>query len=159
MKPARRLLTKALAPVWQRLPQSIRQIGVSLRETLYTVSAVGVIVDDDDRVLLLEHALRLPSLGLPGGFVARGEQPEDTVRREVREEVGLEVRDVALVLVRGLAATPQIEIVFRARAAGTPAADGIEIRAARWVPIAALPAGLHPDAARTILRALGRARG
>lgn len=57
-------------------------------------SAVGVLlVDGEGRMLFIRRA-RDPGrgkLGLPGGFVDAGETGEEAARREVREEVGLEV--------------------------------------------------------------------
>lgn len=53
-----------------------------------------VLVVDGDRVLLVRRA-RDPWRGcweLPGGFVERGEHPADTARREVAEELGVDVR-------------------------------------------------------------------
>jgi ADP-ribose pyrophosphatase YjhB (NUDIX family) len=60
---------------------------------------VGGIVLLGESVLLVERG-REPLKGfwsLPGGVVEVGESVEDAVRREVREETGLEVVPVALV--------------------------------------------------------------
>jgi ADP-ribose pyrophosphatase YjhB (NUDIX family) len=122
----------------------------------HQVSVAAVIGDEHDRVLLAEHRLRVPSLSVPGGFVGRGEQPEEALRREVREEVGLELAQVSLSFVQTLISSPQMEITFRCRAAGAPVVDGLEIVAAHWVPLSELPAEMHPDERERILRALGR---
>ncbi len=59
----------------------------------FTGGAVVAATRPDGRVLLVTHAYA-QGWGLPGGLLDRGETPAVTVRREVREEVGLDV-DVA----------------------------------------------------------------
>jgi ADP-ribose pyrophosphatase YjhB (NUDIX family) len=56
----------------------------------------GLISDDDGRLLVIKRA-KEPSKGLlafPGGFADPGETAEDGLRREIREEVGLQVKIV-----------------------------------------------------------------
>lgn len=57
------------------------------------VAAVGGVVLDGDRVLLVKRALppRQGEWSLPGGQLELGESLSDGVRREIREETGLDV--------------------------------------------------------------------
>lgn len=56
---------------------------------------VPIVRDDDDRILLCrmpEHRGVFPGQwGLPGGGVEAGERIQDALRREVREELGVEI--------------------------------------------------------------------
>jgi ADP-ribose pyrophosphatase YjhB (NUDIX family) len=57
-------------------------------------TAAGAVVTCRDRVLLLRRGIE-PAYGawvFPGGFVDRGEHPEEAALREAREEAGVEVR-------------------------------------------------------------------
>jgi 8-oxo-dGTP diphosphatase len=56
--------------------------------------AAGAVVTVAERVLLLRRAIE-PAYGawvFPGGFVDRGEHPEEAAVREAREEAGVEIR-------------------------------------------------------------------
>ncbi|MDR6867938.1 ADP-ribose pyrophosphatase YjhB (NUDIX family) [Microbacterium resistens] len=56
------------------------------------VAAYAVITGDDGRVLLARWTEgRRASWTMPGGGLESGEDPEDAVRREVREETGYKV--------------------------------------------------------------------
>lgn len=73
-------------------------------------------------ILLCRRAIE-PGLGkwsFPAGFVDRGEVVEDALRREIREETGLEARLDGLVGVYSQPGDPVVLIVYAARASGRP---------------------------------------
>lgn len=74
------------------------------------------------------------------GFVEPGETIEDCVRREVREEVGVEVDDIAYFASQSWAFPHSLMIAYTARyASGEIRLDDAEIAEARWFSIDALP--------------------
>lgn len=152
------MLKDLLAKVWRGSPAGVRRLGVWLAEPRFTVTAGAVVVDDEGRVLLLKHTFRRGSgWGIPGGFMEKGEQPEAAIRRELREEAGLEVEDARLVTVRALVPTQQVEILFLAqpRRAEDARPVSAEVSAVGWFERGALPPGLSKDQRRLIDLALG----
>jgi ADP-ribose pyrophosphatase YjhB (NUDIX family) len=149
------MLTEFLGTIWRHLPGSLRRHVVRVGQKRFTVTAGAMIFDDQGRILLLEHVFRPDSgWGIPGGFLSKREQPEEALRRELREEIGIEVEDVELLLARALGRPQQIEIYFRARAIGIPKPCSFEIRKAEWFALADLPPELSEDQRRLIKRAL-----
>ena len=88
-------------------------------------------MNENNEVLLLNHILRpFGTWGLPGGFLDRGEQPEAALRREIREEVGIELGAVKLVRVRTVG--PHIEMIFSANFTGEARVLSREISELGW---------------------------
>ncbi|GAA2601009.1 NUDIX hydrolase [Dactylosporangium fulvum] len=64
--------------------------GIAKRMAHKTVAAGAVIRDPDNRILFVVPNYK-PYLDLPGGIVETGEPPSEACRREVLEEVGLDL--------------------------------------------------------------------
>lgn len=156
-----RMMKSMLSGLWRASPRFLRRAGVWLTQPRFTVTAGAVVCDERGRVLLLKHTLRKGSgWGIPGGFIARGEQPDEAVRREVREETGLEIYGVELVFVRTLGHVRQVEVIFRASAESDSLSrlkKNFEIESAGWFTPDSLPDGLSLDQRRLVARALARA--
>jgi mutator protein MutT len=114
--------------------------------TRFTVTAGAVIFNDQKQVLLLKHRFRAGSgWGLPGGFLELGEQPIDALRRELREEIGLELEDVRIFAARSFKKPKQVEVLFRARANANVKPLAMEVERAEWFSLDSLPEGLPRD--------------
>jgi phosphoglycolate phosphatase-like HAD superfamily hydrolase/ADP-ribose pyrophosphatase YjhB (NUDIX family) len=82
--------------------------GMSLNSQLSTfnspslpISTVGgLILDADDRVLMLRTHKWSHLWGIPGGKIKWGERSEDALRRELKGETGLDITDIRFVLVQ-----------------------------------------------------------
>jgi mutator protein MutT len=117
-----------------------------LAHARFTVTAGAVIFNDKREVLLLKHRFRAGSgWGLPGGFMEHGEQPLEALRRELREEIGLEVGDVEVFAARSFRKPKQVEVLFRARANAQVKSRTMEVERAEWFALDSLPEGLPRD--------------
>lgn len=144
-----------LGKLWRRLPPRVRTFGVRFVMPRFIATVGGVIEDDAGRILLLKHRFRAGNgWGVPGGFLNAGEHPEAALRRELREEVGLELRAAHLAFIR--TRKRHIEFIYHATSGATATLTprNIEIVALDWFALDALPPKLAQDQHRIIRRAL-----
>src|ERR1700756_1245106 len=93
MEPASFIASNVLEPL--TFPSSVQPL-VSVKLVLVAACAL---VDTDGRVLIAQRPAGRPMAGLwefPGGKVEAGERPEDTLMRELREELGIVVDETFL---------------------------------------------------------------
>ncbi len=149
------MLQDLVGAIWRRIPGRLKYRAVRFTQSRFTVTAAAIVSDDAGRVLLLHHRFRPGSgWGIPGGFVQLGEQPEAALRRELREEVALKIKDLELFSTRAFKRAKQIEIVFRCRALGETEQLSFEIKRAAWFYPHELPKELPADQAHLIKLAL-----
>ena len=128
--------------VWRRIDGRWQWRLLRWREDTFLVGLTGVVIDDDERLLVQVHRYWMGNpCGLPSGWAAAGETWEQGLTREVREETGLTVTDVHVVRVSpvpGALRGPRIEVLLSGRARGpaVPRPDGTEVLAAEFVDLA-----------------------
>jgi len=107
----------------------------------------ALVVDGEDRLLLVRRA-RDPYRGtwdVPGGFLDEAEHPLDALRRELREETGLDVEPEEFAGVwldrygTGADAATTLNLYWTARVTGGDAVAGDDAAELGWFPRDALP--------------------
>jgi ADP-ribose pyrophosphatase YjhB (NUDIX family) len=103
------------------------------------------VVVEGDRVMLVRRAVapRRGCWDLPGGFLERGEHPAEGIKRELREETGLEI-ELLEALGFFLDAYPEpgettLNLYYIARVIGGEPKPGSDVAEIRWFPRDALP--------------------
>ncbi|GAG23832.1 unnamed protein product, partial [marine sediment metagenome] len=133
-----------LLQLYRRLPRKGRRWVVRTISPSFTVGAMCIIERADGAVLLVRHSYR-DRWGVPGGLLKRGEETDVGARREVREEVGLDVELLGEPAVVVDAKPQRVDLVYRARPARGADPDAVEpnsveIIEAAWFPRTELPA-------------------
>jgi len=116
------------------------------------IVTVGALIDDGGgRVLMIRTHKWGNRWGIPGGKIERGESATDALRREVREETGLEVTNVEFTLVQDCIDSPEFHrpehfllLNYTASATTTEVRLNDEAQEFRWMsPAAALELPLN----------------
>lgn len=132
------MLSKIIGSIWDKIPEPLRLRLIRATQKKFTASAGAVIVDENKKVLLLEHEMRPgPRWGIPGGFLEYGEQAIEALRRELLEEIDLELKNIRLLHVKIVGR--HIEFFFFAEANGAAEIKSREIRALEWFAADELP--------------------
>jgi len=97
----------------------------------HSVSVAGVVIDDHGRALLVQRRDN-HRWEPPGGVMELGETIHDGLRREVREETGLDVEPLALTGVYKNIPLGIIALVFRCKITGGHLVTSDETTAFRW---------------------------
>ncbi len=104
----------------------------------------AVVRDMAGSVLLVRHSYGRGNWSLPGGGVRRGEDPAATVVRELAEETGVRLENLAPlgVLAEPLSGARNRVHLFTATTRDAPRADGRELVEVRLFPVSQLPADI-----------------
>ncbi len=105
----------------------------------FLVGVNGVGATDDGKVILARHRFGSPEWRLLGGFIAREESLQDALRREIREETGLEIEVGPLLEANTGHRWARVEIVYAYRVVGGRLALTSEVLEVSAFPPSQLP--------------------
>ncbi len=149
-------LHRALLPLAHR----VRHIWRRWRKA--PIAGVSVVITNlGGDVLLLRHSYGPDVWSLPGGGLNPGEDPIEAARREVREELGIELARIEPIgtLEEELSGSPHTAHLFAATCDRQPRPDGREVVVARFFPSHSLPEPLGRTTRARIAVWKGRGMG
>jgi 8-oxo-dGTP pyrophosphatase MutT (NUDIX family) len=113
---------------------------VRLTRPRFSAGVVGVLFNPVGEVLIVEHVYHTaPRWGLPGGYVERGEDPEVTVVREMREELELSVEVVRALIIERASFAAHLDVAYLCQSDHSVGRLSSELLEYRWVQPDQLP--------------------
>ena len=114
-----------------------------------TTNGVKCLISDGEQILLVRHTYGDRRWDLPGGTLRAGEDPEEGVRREMAEELGLELGELTVLGDLEVRADHRADTLhlFQAELRDPPITlELAELSTAQWFPRQRLP----PQVARFV---------
>lgn len=132
---------RRLAALLQQAPWivALGRILWRLRQPKFSAGVVGVLFNAKDEVLLVEHVFH-PYIpwGLPGGWVDRGENPDQTVVREMKEELQLAIQ-VGPIVMAEVSFGNHLDFAFLCFSEGIVGELSRELLDHKWFEVGNLP--------------------
>lgn len=125
-----------------------------MSQALHSVSVAGVIVDDQGRALVVRRRDN-GHWEPPGGVLELNETIEDGLRREIREETGLDISIEQLTGVYKNLSRGIVALVYRCHSRGEPAESTPEASTVRWHSLTRIDELMTPAYAIRVRDALG----
>ncbi len=131
---------KFLLIIWKRLPFWLQGILSRIIRPSFQVFAAAAIFDQDQKILLEKLTYQdVYSWGLPGGNLDTGEEPEDAVVREVKEEIGFDVEVKKLLMAKNANAEHILGLFYWCEIKGGHFSPTLEVSEIQYFALDDLP--------------------
>lgn len=130
---------RALALLFNRFPVRWQRRFMDVAHDRFLVGVVGLGVDARGDVILARHRFGAPQWRFLGGFLRARESVDEALRREIREETGLEIELGPILEVNTGYRWQRVEVVFAYRVTNGRASPSGEIAEVRAFPAGGLP--------------------
>jgi ADP-ribose pyrophosphatase YjhB (NUDIX family) len=133
-------MMKILIRIWGWFPLWLQTFLYRIIRPRFRVAVAALIFDEQNRILLCEHTYRksLP-WGIPAGGLEHGEEPEEGIKRELKEETGFEVQVERLLYAESAKEFHHISLVYMCKILGGSFIPNIEVSRVQFYPLDQLP--------------------
>ena len=124
---------------------------------LFPVCVISLVANTRNEVLLLKQSyLSTEYSTFVAGYMQEGESAEDAIKREIKEEVGLDISVLHYVTTRWFHSKQLLMIGFIAKTCNDNFVLSQEVDFAEWVPLEKVPEKIYPDHPDNVAYALYR---
>jgi ADP-ribose pyrophosphatase YjhB (NUDIX family) len=133
-------MMKILIRIWGWFPLWLQTFLYRIIRPRFRVAVAALIFDEQNRILLCEHTYRksLP-WGIPAGGLEHGEEPEEGIKRELKEETGFEIQVERLLYAESAKEFHHISLVYLCKVLGGSFTSNIEVSRVQFYPLDQLP--------------------
>lgn len=134
-------MNSLLLKIWRFIPFKLQLMISGLVRPKYHVAVAAIILDERGRLLLCKHTYRQGlSWGIPAGNLEYGEDPEQAIVRELREETGLQITVQKLLAVESAKDFHHVSVVYSCKTQGGAFVPSAEVSAIQYFDLTGLPA-------------------
>ena len=134
-----------LLKIWMRFPFWLQRILSPFVRPSFHVFASAVIFNQEKQILLEKLTYQeIHPWGLPGGNLNVGEEPEDAVVREVKEELGFDIKTKKLLMTKNANAKNILGLFYWCEITGGCFNPTLEVSEIKYFALDDLP-GVRPS--------------
>jgi len=135
------MISDILAKIWRMLhfPKSIQLFLMGIFQDKFLIGVTGIILNDNNKILLFKYSYRQTKWGLPGGYLKAKEHPQEALEREIEEESGFVVSVDEELKIRTDRESARIDIGFVGKLIGGEFRKSSEVVEAKFFAFDDLP--------------------